>query len=501
MVGKSVHTYSFKKKDMAVTMKPRNSVDIDGEIVAVDPQLLFQRLLITVGRDDVKLKDALQYELCSHPASLFGDNSLMREADKPALADEVWKNVDQQIQLPDDPIIHVLDGGNLLFKMKWTKGATFEEIFNSYVNYVLKHYGKRSIIVFDGYPDTPSTKDTTHIRRKANKLGRSVNITPHMKLNMRKDAFLSVLKNKNLFNKMLTEYINNGNSGLSAIQENGDADYLLVKTAVNCSQEEEVVVISADTDVLILLIHHACTSSHKIFLTSEPTNSKSSPKCWDISYTKYVLGSEVSNNILQIHAILGCDTTSRVHGIGKGASLKRFQNDPVFRSCLKTFSLPASSHEDIAKAGESAILMLYGDQANANLNDVRYNTFCKKLSTCKKAVVPENLPPTSDALRFHSYRVFHQVQRWLGNFLPVLEWGWIVRGNLLLPIQMSCAPAPPDLLKLIKCNCKAGCSPTSNCSCRKHRLKCTPICGTCKGVSCSNQREIDDVVEDSSEDV
>ena len=246
MVGQSVLNYSFSKKDMSVTMKPRSSVVIDGEGVAVDPQLLFQRLLITVGRDEVHLKSALQHELCSHPASLFGKNLLMREADKPVLADEVWKIVDQHAQLPKDST-YVLDGGNLLFKMKWKKGTTFENIFKSYVQYVLKNYGKNSIIVFDGYPETPSTKDTTHIRRKAITLGRCVNITPHMKLNMSKQSFMSVLKNKNLFNRMLTEYINNGSSGLSAIQGNGDADYLLAKTAVSQSQQKDVVVISADT--------------------------------------------------------------------------------------------------------------------------------------------------------------------------------------------------------------------------------------------------------------
>ena len=34
---------------MAKTMKPRLSIVIDGEIVTIDPQLLFQRLLIMTG--------------------------------------------------------------------------------------------------------------------------------------------------------------------------------------------------------------------------------------------------------------------------------------------------------------------------------------------------------------------------------------------------------------------------------------------------------------------
>ena len=36
---------------------------------------------------------------------------------------------------------------------------------------------------------------------------------------------------------------------------------------------------------------------------------------------KEKLGQDVCNKIFFIHAILGCDTTSRLHGIGKGTSL------------------------------------------------------------------------------------------------------------------------------------------------------------------------------------
>ena len=80
MVGEPMLTYSFTRKDMAVTMRPRSTVICDGERVSVDPQLLFQRLLITAGRDDVILKHALTFELCNLPLSLFGKDGLMREA-------------------------------------------------------------------------------------------------------------------------------------------------------------------------------------------------------------------------------------------------------------------------------------------------------------------------------------------------------------------------------------------------------------------------------------
>ena len=76
------------------------------------------------------------------------------------------------------------------------------------------------------------------------------------------------------------------------------------------------------------------------------------------------------------------------------------------------------------------------------------------VATSKTAVFPENPPPTIAAAKYHSYRVFHQVQAWKGVNLDPKDWGLIVKGNLLLPIGTKRPPVPDDLLKLIKCNCK-----------------------------------------------
>jgi|688.fasta_scaffold1533422_1 hypothetical protein len=35
-----------------------------------------------------------------------------------------------------------------------------------------------------------------------------------------------------------------------------------------------------------------------------------------------ILTAEVCNSLLFVHAVLGCDTTSRLHGVGKGMALK-----------------------------------------------------------------------------------------------------------------------------------------------------------------------------------
>ena len=115
--------------------------------------------------------------------------------------------------------------------------------------------------------------------------------------------------------------------------------------------------------------------------------------------------------------------------------------------------------------------------------------FCKKVAQGKTAVVPESLPPTSDAAKFHSMRVYHQVQVWKGkdDLCPKL-WGWKCVENTLVPIALEQAPAPEALLKILRCGCKTDCR-SKLCSCFKHDLKCSNLCSGCCGVSCLNAQE------------
>jgi len=57
-------------------------------------------------------------------------------------------------------------------------------------------------------------------------------------------------------------------------------------------------------------------------------------KVWDIQATCSVLGSNLCRHLPFLHALLGCDTTSRLFGIGKTVGLKKrtqlYQHAEVF---------------------------------------------------------------------------------------------------------------------------------------------------------------------------
>ena len=79
---------------------------------------------------------------------------------------------------------------------------------------------------------------------------------------------------------------------------------------------------------------------------------------------KEKLGQEVCSNMLFIHAILGCDTTSRLYGIGRGVSLKKFFASQHFRDLAQVFNNTPASKEDVVAAGEKALVCVYNGKSD-----------------------------------------------------------------------------------------------------------------------------------------
>ena len=94
---------------------------------------------------------------------------------------------------------------------------------------------------------------------------------------------------------------------------------------MKCAENREVALIGEYTDFLVLLCYHANLEKNIIFFKTEPMQRLSSKglRVWDIKETKELLGPNTCRLLPFIHALTGCDTTSRVYGISKGAALKK----------------------------------------------------------------------------------------------------------------------------------------------------------------------------------
>ena len=487
--GEGVSTYTFRKRNQAVTMNAKHSIKIDGESVNVDPQLLFQRLTTVARGSYTNMYDLFRYELSNHPSSLFDTAGLPRQAQKSSLAESIWSVGDCSADALPPNTYFVLDGGSLLHKFPWPHKSTFQDICNMYVQYVQRKYGNATI-VFDGYTNGPSTKDVTHMRRSKGLVGRNVFFKGNTTFNTKKDLFLSNQQNKQRFIELLSDQLRK--AGCTTVHADEDADLPLVKTALEKSLERNVTLIGEDTDILILLLHHMDTSvSNKVFFMSDRIVKKS--KIWDIGKAKTLLTHEVCRQLLFVHAVTGCDTTSRLHGIGKGPLLKKIiSNTKYLGNAPSVFfqSHSSSTREMLENVGEEVMASLYGGLPGEGLDLLRFRKFVTKTSTLDKHVQVCSLPPTSAAAKYHTYRVYHQVQQWVGNTLLAQDWGWKLDDNMLIPMKTTLAPAPDELLNIIRCNCKSNCD-SKRCSCRKHGIPCSMSCGQCRGTSCSNSEQVE----------
>ena len=394
MTGKTLKEQVFKKKDQVTLM---NAKKAGSSVVAhIDPALLFQRFIIVDQRTDLQ-EEYFKYELCTIPPSLFESDGLMRKANKPELAKAIFLACGIETQSPSRPASAcniVLDGGSLLHRVPWKVGSTFKVIFASYVHYVQARYPS-AIVVFDGYEGGPAIKDATHLRR-ARMVGRQVYFTEEMTLCMKKEEFLSCMTNKGRFLKLLGNHLEA--VGFRIFHSEGDADVLIVEKAVEAASLTDTIVVADDTDILDLLISRSYSRSGRLYFSPEAKFGGTS-SAWDISEMKQKLGTNVSNLIPFCHA------------------------NKSFRDSAAIFGDKLASLDDIVAAGERALLILYGCPDVSNLDTARKLIFHRKVSTATTFVHPQELPPTQAAAKYHSLRVYCQVQIWLGNPVDPLRLG------------------------------------------------------------------------------
>lgn len=477
MQGKSVAEHTFRKRDQVTTLAASTYIAIQGERLEIDPKQLFQRLVVA-GTGTVDTKTLFTYELSAYPTALFDNSLLMRMPDKASLQTGLVKKVPSCVvsQCPDD-VMYVLDGGALLQRLPWPNQTTYANLSSLYVQYVHRHY-RHAVVIFDGYGSGPSTKDEAHQRRSSSKnVGAEVDFKPEMQLTMNKKAFLANPRNKQKFLYFIGSELEK--AGVELYHSAGDADYDIVSTACTMAKRRSVVVVGDDTDLLVLLLHHLSPRHHVIFL-------QTARKILNIRILQDNLGPDLTASLLFLHAITGCDTTSRPYSIGKVMAMSKSHQlkDPA-----SLFMNPNQSHDDVNKHGQASLEVLYNCKPGNSLDFERAARFSNKVASRLVYLPPESLPPTCDAAKYHSYRVYHQVQTWLGNTLDPTKWGWLLHKGLhvekLKPVRMQRDAAPASLLELVKCNCHGKCD-KNTCSCRKNGLLCTLACGQCKGITCTN---------------
>ena len=136
-----------------------------------------------------------------------------------------------------------------------------------------------------------------------------------MKIVKSEEESLRNTKNKQRFIDLPTERL--ANSGLKVLHAHDDADVLLVQTAVSCAETSSTTLSGNDNDLLVLLLYHIKLDACAIFMQTDTHGNNR--RVYKIKRIKNKPGTEAAKNLLVCHAMSSCDTTSRLHGVGKPA--------------------------------------------------------------------------------------------------------------------------------------------------------------------------------------
>ena len=127
---------------------------------------------------------------------------------------------------------------------------------------------------------------------------------------------------------------------------------------------------------------------------------------------------------------------------------------------------------------ETFVCAMYGIVGDS-VDTIRYKLLCSK------ALHEMKLPPNQDCLVLHVHCVNYQarilklVLTQITDLPDPSHHGWNIINDELSIKWMSLPTPPPELLKMLKCNCKTTQRKTNQCSCKSANVSCNPdFCGS-----------------------
>ena len=171
------------------------------------------------------------------------------------------------------------------------------------------------------------------------------------------------------------------------------------------AEADTIVVHCRDTDVLLLLLaHSARIQCDNLWMKAGTSQAKKYIPIMQVSnrFTTQTLGL-----LLPFHALTGSDTTSFISGHSKKTAYKIFTSHSHLLKGLGRGQLTKPKLANI----EKFICLVYKMSDNITTTD---SARCALFAVVSK---PDNLPPTSDALKFHIMRSHFQIMIWNQAFV------------------------------------------------------------------------------------
>ena len=295
-------------KDKVFTFSSsQDALKVRGRDVAIDPNILWHRLSLVI-KDNTERESCFSYELAQEPTSIF-KQGMMRKTQKSQIGIIIKDGIEEINDSPDDSFF-VIDGGYLLRKVVWPASVTYGQVCSEYVDYVIRHFGSNSIVVFDGYECLENnTKFHEQCQRVSTVNAREVIFDLDMEAAANQKEFLAHRSNKSRLISNSKPYFEE--KGICIRQAEGeaegDADTLIVSTTLDLANEisTPIVLCGNDTDLLVIAMVQAKPSSN-IFIMTEINPLK----IFKISDLQGKYSEGYRELLLPLHFMTGSDTTS-----------------------------------------------------------------------------------------------------------------------------------------------------------------------------------------------
>uniref|UniRef100_UPI00358EE7FF uncharacterized protein n=1 Tax=Myxine glutinosa TaxID=7769 RepID=UPI00358EE7FF len=218
---------------------------------------------------------------------------------------------------------------------------------------------------------------------------------------------------------------------------------------------KNAVVRTPDTDILLILLHHAHNIKLTVYLD---TGSGKHRQLVNVSELAESLGEDYCATLLGYYVFSGEDCTSAFKGKGKVGPLKKLEKNPRFHKAFSQLGDYWTLKPEALRQLEQFTCLMYGQSRESSVDIVRAKLLRKmvgedKKLTSKSKVDLARLPPCHSALKPHVQRVNHRVALYKRADEAILEkpkpydegQGWM-RTDGVLKSVWSCGPVLPTSL-------------------------------------------------------
>ncbi|KAF2882146.1 hypothetical protein ILUMI_24027 [Ignelater luminosus] len=150
-------------------------------------------------------------------------------------------------------------------------------------------------------------------------------------------------------------------------QAQEDSDTLIVTTAIELAQQPNlVVIVGEDVDLLVIMIGR-CRGVYSNVYFLKPGKGTVSPIIFSPDCK---LDESIVNNILFLHAMGGCDTTSASFKVEKMRFLQTLNKNPALSKTNEIFKDPMADADAVTDAGNQRQLLEWLEEVSDCKQDV-----------------------------------------------------------------------------------------------------------------------------------